>query len=102
MDAPALHVFLDDKGTPRTINRHVKVSMIVQKHLVGGQPLEDVAEHYEISVADVYAALAYYHDNKAAMDAETTHKEALTHEVGVSGATLRSKIEQRMKDLRGE
>lgn len=101
MDAPTLHVLLDENGIPRTINGRVKVMMIALKYRYG-EPIEAIAEHYDITLADVHAALAYYHDNKEAMDAETARKEALAREIGVSGEEFRAKIEQRMKDLRDD
>lgn len=97
--APIMLIQIDDDGHARTVNRRVKVHMIALKHRYG-ETIEAIAEHYGISLADVHAALTYYHDNKEAMDAETARKEALARELGVSGEELRMKIEQRMKDLR--
>ena len=99
MDTPILHVQLDDNGIPRTINRRVKVKMIAQKHFLGGMSIPDIAEHYRIELADVYAALAYYHDNKAQMDAEREASEALLQEVGMSHEDLKAKVLQRMADM---
>jgi uncharacterized protein (DUF433 family) len=38
-------------------------------HLYGKNSVEDVAEHYQIDLADVYAAIAYYYDNQAVIEA---------------------------------
>jgi uncharacterized protein (DUF433 family) len=97
MDAPVIHILLDEDGTPRTINKHVKVQMIVQKHLFAGETLPEIAAHYGLELADVHAALSYYYDNKAAMDADFERKETLLKEVGISGADLKKTILQRMK-----
>jgi uncharacterized protein (DUF433 family) len=43
----------------------VKVSMIAQRHLKAGETVEAIAAQYGITLADVYAALAYYYDNRA-------------------------------------
>ena len=99
MDAPVTHILIDESGTPRTINRRVKVKMIIQKHLAGGEGFQDIAAHYGIDLADVHAAMAYYYDNKAAMDADFVRAEALVKEVGVSEAELKEKILHRMKQL---
>ncbi|MCK6581390.1 MAG: DUF433 domain-containing protein [Anaerolineae bacterium] len=96
MIAPVIHILIDEEGIARTINRRVKVKMIVQKHLTGGETPPAIADHYGIDLADVHGALAYYYDNKAALDAEIARDEALIQQVGVSGADLKAKIRQRM------
>ncbi|MFN8527843.1 MAG: DUF433 domain-containing protein [Anaerolineae bacterium] len=96
MDTPIIHILIDEDGIARTINRRVKVKMIAQKHLMGGEPLTVVAKQYGIELADVYAALAYYYDNQAELDAEFTRDEANVKAVGVSGADLKARIVHRM------
>ena len=95
MVAPVIHILVDETGLACTINRRVKVKMIVQRHLVAGETLPTLAEHYGIDLADVHAALAYYYDNQAAIDAELARDEALLHEVGVSGEELKASIQGR-------
>jgi hypothetical protein len=56
MLTPVVHILIDENGVARTINRRVKVKMIVQKHLLGGEPLLAIAEHYGIDLADVHAS----------------------------------------------
>lgn len=96
MIAPVIHILIDDEGIARTINRRVKVKMIVQKLLVGGETPPAIADHYGIDLADVHAALVYYYDNQAAMDAEFARGESLIQQVGVAGAKLAAQIQQRM------
>lgn len=102
MDAPVLHILIDNDGIPRTTNRHVKVKMIAQKHVFAGETPEEIAAQYGIDLSDVYAALAYYYDNQAAMDAIFERSEDLLKEVGVSGEELKTKILQRMREKSDE
>lgn len=95
--APVQHILLDDEGVPRTINRRVKVKMIAQKHLTAGESAEAIAEHYGIRLADVYAALAYYHDNRAYFDQQAREVEPLVEEAQRYTSELRSKILQRQQ-----
>ena len=97
MMTPVVHILIDENGTPRTVNQRVKVAMIVQKHLIGDASVDGIAAHYGIDLADVHAALAYYYDNKSAMDIDFARAEADVKRVGISGAELRSKVEQRLK-----
>lgn len=61
MKPPIEHITIEGDA-PRTRNRNVKVRMIAQMHFDAGGSVDEIAEHYGITVADVYAALAYYFD----------------------------------------
>ncbi len=102
MDTPVMHIMLDEDGIPRTINRFVKVKMIVQRHLYAQETLQEIADFYEISLADVHAAMAYYYDNQATLDAQFKHAEALRAQSGVDGAAFRAEVEARLKKIKGE
>lgn len=43
---------------------HLKAHLVASMHIHGEVSIEDVAEHYDIELADVYAAIAYYYDNQ--------------------------------------
>ncbi|MEL7236367.1 MAG: DUF433 domain-containing protein, partial [Chloroflexota bacterium] len=92
MDAPILHIEIDEYGAARTINGHVKVRMIAQKHLTARESVEEVAAHYDIEVADVYAALAYYHDNRASYDRQDRELESLIEAGKQRSAELKARI----------
>ena len=98
MDTPVLHIVMDDTGTPRTINGWVKVKMIVQNRIFANASLEDIADHYGIHLSDVHAAMAYYYDNQAVMDAQFEEDEELTRRYGVSGEELKARILKRMQE----
>ena len=63
---------------------------------------EDIAEHYGITLADVYAALAYFHDNRAYFEERSRQSEELLKQHGVDGAEFRAKVEERLRKIRGE
>ena len=102
MQAPILHILIDDKGIPRTINKGVKVSVIVQRHIFGNESLTSISQHYDLDLSDVYAAITYYYDNKAQMDDYFEKAETLVKEVGVDGHMLRAKVEARMHQKKSE
>lgn len=52
---------------------HLKAHIVAQMHIHGDISIENVAEHYGISLADVYASIAYYYDNQEMI--EDTHAE---------------------------
>jgi hypothetical protein len=47
---------------------HLKAHLVAQMHIHGKNSIEAVAEHYQIDLADVYAAIAYYYDNQQAIE----------------------------------
>ena len=64
--------------------QRIKVKMIVNMHLRGQAPIEDVVEQYGLSPADIHAALAYYYDNREAFDQQYAEEQHLLKEYGQS------------------
>ena len=95
MDTPILHVEIDEKGIPRTINGRVKVKMIVQEYNADASA-ETIAGHYGITLADVYAALAYYHDNRADFERHEREQQPLIDAAQRYSDDLKAKINERM------
>lgn len=95
MQAPVLHILIDEDGIPRTVNGRVKVHMIAQKHLIAGERVEKIADHYGISLADVYGALAYYYDNRAYFEQRERELQPLIDEAKRYSADLKSRILRR-------
>jgi uncharacterized protein (DUF433 family) len=57
------HIWIDDTG--------VKVIEVVLSHLAyGWSPAEIHFQYPHLSLAQIYAALAYYYDHKEALDAQ--------------------------------
>ena len=42
-----------------------------------GKSADEIATEYDLSLADIYAALAYYFDHRAEIDASIREREAL-------------------------
>lgn len=66
------HVAKDD-GSPAHLARHprTRVAMIVMDYLARGLGPEEMVRHYPyLTLAEVHAAMAYYYDNQAEIDAE--------------------------------
>ncbi len=73
------HIAVDERGVARlAATPRYKVShIIVERTALGMTPEEIVAAHPDVlTLAQVHAALAYYYDNKAAMDGEIAKSEA--------------------------
>jgi uncharacterized protein (DUF433 family) len=62
-------------GRPRVAGTGVTVMRIAGWYKLGHSP-EEIAEMIQLSLAQVYAALAYYHANREAIDADLDHEAA--------------------------
>jgi uncharacterized protein (DUF433 family) len=94
------HIHLDERGRAWIDDANVKVIEVVLDHLAYGWSAETIQEnHPHLSLAQVYAALAWYYDHQTEMDAEIEQQ-------GESIRALRraagpSPLQQRLAALRG-
>jgi len=63
-------------GKPRIANTRIAVADVVLMHLRLGQSLEEIAGRYDLPLAGVYAAIAYYHDHKDEIDGSIEDDQA--------------------------
>ncbi len=80
-------------GRPRLAGRRITVQNIVLWHERGGlSPDEIVSKHPGLTLADVYAALAYYHDHREQISAQIRTDEAFADQLRArSPSPLRQK-----------
>lgn len=74
---------------------HVKAEMVARMYVDGDYTIEEVMTHYDLTAAEVHAALTYYYDNQAELDAA---RSAVLHEIHENAMTLdklKSKIAAR-------
>jgi uncharacterized protein (DUF433 family) len=65
------HITIDDQGVARIDATRMKVIHLVQEKLARKATPEQLHEAYpELSLAQIHAALAFYYDHQADMDAE--------------------------------
>lgn len=78
-------------GKPRIAGHRITVANIVIWHERLGKSADEIATEYDLTMADVYAALAYYFDNRAAIDESIAASKALV-------ASLRKKNVSRLAE----
>ena len=65
------HIWLDDRGVAWIDDTTVKVAEIALDQIAHGWSAEEIHfQHPHLSLGQIHAALAYYHDHKAEFDAE--------------------------------
>jgi uncharacterized protein (DUF433 family) len=83
-------------GKPRIAGHRIRVMDIVIMHERKGLSPEEIVYHYpSIALADVYAALAYYHDNLEEVRQQIRSSEAFADELR---AKTPSVLQQKLKD----
>jgi uncharacterized protein (DUF433 family) len=66
-------------GKPRIAGHRITVQNIVIWHERMGKSADEISAEYELSLADVYAALAYYFDHREEIDQSIADDEAFVH-----------------------
>jgi len=70
-DMSLAHVHADEQGVAWIDDTNVKVIEVVLDRLAYGWSPEEIHfQHPHLSLAQIYAALAYYYDHQAEMDRE--------------------------------
>ncbi len=70
-DIALAHVHTDEQGVAWIDDTNVKVIEVVSDRLAYGWSPEEIHfQHPHLSLAQIYAALAYYYDHQAEMDRE--------------------------------
>jgi uncharacterized protein (DUF433 family) len=63
-------------GKPRIAGRRISVLDIVIWHEEMGLSADKIAADYDLTLADIYAALAYYYDHRNEIDSQRREDEA--------------------------
>ena len=68
-------------GKPRIAGHRISVQDVAIWHNKLGYTIEQIASDYELNLADVYAALAYYHDHREEIDKSILDGEKFVEEM---------------------
>ena len=68
-------------GKPRIAGRRIAVQNIVIWHEWLGMSADEIATEYDLTLAEIYAALAYYHNNPVEIDEAIKASEAFVAEM---------------------
>jgi uncharacterized protein (DUF433 family) len=86
-------------GRPHILGHRIKVKHVAVWHeKMGLSPAQIVAEHPTITLAQVHAALAYYYDHRAEIEAEIAEEDRTFEELKAKQPSLLEKLRQRKAD----
>jgi len=69
-------------GKPRIAGHRITVQNIVIWHEWMGFSADEIATEYDLALSEVYAALTYYYDHRAEIDASIRADDAFLEELG--------------------
>ncbi len=86
-------------GKPRIAGRRITVQDIVIWHDRLGTSVDEIAAEYDLTQADIYAALAYYFDHRAEIDRSLKESAAFVEALRRRAPSkVRRKIRERKSD----
>lgn len=87
-------------GKPRIAGTRMYVAAIAKMYLEMGESLEEIAAEYDLPLATVHAAMAYYYDHREKIDRHTAESEVIVEEMTRNSPP--SKFQKKLRELRSE
>ena len=86
-------------GKPRVAGRRITVQNIAIWHERMGKGADEIAAEYDVTLADVYAALTYYFDHRSEMDRTIEESSAFVEALRQrSPSKLQLKLQEQLRD----
>jgi len=82
---------------PVIAGRKITVHDIAAMHIMGNAAISWIAKNFDLTPAQIYAALSYYYDHKEQIDQELAEANDLTRKLGTSLDDLIVRTRQKMK-----
>lgn len=86
-------------GKARITGTRITVSDVVISHFRLGESLDEIAVTYNLPLAAVYAAIAYYLDHKGEIDSEIENGRNYYEHLKAKSPSL---VQQKLSDLKHE
>jgi uncharacterized protein (DUF433 family) len=98
MPTTTAHIHLDERGIAWIDDTNIKVvEVVLDKRAYGWSPEEIHAQHPDLSLAQIHAALSYYYDHQHAIDASIEHQCTWAENMAAQAGD--SPIRQRLRAL---
>lgn len=95
------HITIDpaiSHGRPHLVGHRIRVQDVAVWHEKLGWTVDEIAADYDLSLAEIYAALAYYFDHKAEIDQAMENDRAFVETLQRDQPSL---MRAKLTDLRG-
>uniref|UniRef100_B8HNA2 DUF433 domain-containing protein n=1 Tax=Cyanothece sp. (strain PCC 7425 / ATCC 29141) TaxID=395961 RepID=B8HNA2_CYAP4 len=85
-------------GKPCIAGTRITVADVATMYLRMGQSLEEIAGKYQLSLASVHAAIAFYYDHREEIDQRTAEAEAFSEAERIKHPSLLQEKLNAMKE----
>ena len=95
------HIEVDDTGVARIAGTRLKVIHLVMDQIAHGSTPEQMAAQFPpLTLAQVYAALTYYHDHKTELDSQIQRsgRQADGLRAAAANQPMRGQLEARFRE----
>jgi uncharacterized protein (DUF433 family) len=89
-------------GKPRIAGRRLPVHHIVYAYDRQGATVEELVEAFDLTPAQIYAAMAYYHDNREEIDRLIADDDAAVAAIPPENAAMREELRRRLWERYGK
>lgn len=83
-------------GRPVIAGTGLKVAIIASMYLQGDAPVDWIAENYDLTPAQIYAALSYYYDHAEELDRYLQEGEEFVRQVGTPSSDVLERMRKRL------
>jgi uncharacterized protein (DUF433 family) len=77
----------------------IKAELVARMVVDDGYTIEQAMEHYNLSRAQIYSVIAFYHENQDYLDAEHKRKWELVHQDALSSEEFKQKLMQKKQTI---
>jgi uncharacterized protein (DUF433 family) len=98
--APINHIGIDERGIARIAGHRMRVIDVVWDTRAGMSPREIFAEHPGLTMAQIHAAMAYYYDHQAELDATMERQQREAQEEWAKQQASNDPLLQRLRALK--
>ena len=83
-------------GKPRITGRRITIQNIVVWHERMGKTVDEISAEHDLSLAEVYAAMAYYFDHRQAIDQSIAADESFAVALKQQAPSI---VQMKLRDL---
>ncbi len=92
---PVQHIEIIE-GKAYIVGRRLKPKLIGRFYAMGGMTIEAIMEEWNLSRAEVHAAVAYYYDNQEEIERGFQEADEYARKVGISIDEFKAKVQARL------
>lgn len=100
--APINHIVIREDGKITIDGTRMRVQDIVAMHLLNNLSIEWIVEEFDLTPAQIHAALAYYYDHQEEIDQRMREADEMWRTHAIQSADALAKMRARLAEMKAE